>query len=45
MVPDNVDVAPGAYFVEIQTSSNEALTFLLPAAIVNPTGLEILPEK
>ena len=31
MVTDSVDVAPGAYFVEIQYLSNEVLPFLLPS--------------
>ncbi len=31
MVTDSVDVAPGAYFVEIQHLSNEVLPFLLPS--------------
>ncbi len=31
MVNDNSDIAPGAYFVEIQHLPNEVLTFLLPS--------------
>lgn len=31
MVPDSIDIAQGAYFVEIQHLPNEVLTFLLPS--------------
>lgn len=31
MVPDSIDIAPGACFVEIQHLPNDALTFLLPS--------------